>query len=103
MPRFELVPLDEAMMKPATGKRAQMMAEYVGFIGKLQEGQAGKLQPSEGETALALRRRLSAAAKLAGKDIVIRRTGDEIYFWTCESARPRGRRGRSRKVTNSQP
>ena len=98
MPTFELIPLDEAMMKSATGKRAQMIAEYVGFIEKLQEGQAGKLQPSEGETAMALRRRLGAAAKLAGRELVIRRAGDEVYFWEAPK-----KRGRPRKAPGSQP
>ena len=80
------------MMKSATGKRAQMMAEYVGFIERLQEGQAGKLQPDEGETVVAVRRRLGAAANLAGKDLVMKRAGDEIYFWLPRPGeRPRGR------------
>ena len=93
MPTFELVSLDEAMTKSATGKRAEMMAEYVGFIDKVQKGQAGKLQPGEGETTAAVRRRLGAAAKLVGKNLVIRRTGDEVYFWVVsQRGRPRGAR-----------
>ena len=55
MPNFELVSKNEAMMKTVAGKRAQIIAGYVGFIGQLQEGQAGKLQPSEGESVLAMR------------------------------------------------
>ena len=101
MPAFELVRLDEAMIKSATGKRAGMMAEYVGFIEKVQKGQAGKLQPGEGETTAAVRRRLGAAAKLVGKKLVIKRTGDEVYFWVVsQRGRPRGR-GRPRKTPAS--
>ena len=92
MPRFELVPIEEATLKTATGKRAQIAREYLRYIDRLEQGQAGKLQASEGETTQAIRRRLGAAAKLAGKDIVIRRSAEEVYFWVQE--RPRQRRTR---------
>ena len=71
----------------------------MGYIDRLEEGQAGKLQASEGETTQAIRRRLGAAAKLAGKGIVIRRAGEEVYFWVEQ--RPRQRRTRRRRQTGS--
>ncbi len=48
MPKFELVSAEEAMMKSATGKRSRITKEYLGYIQRLKEGQAGKLQPAEG-------------------------------------------------------
>ena len=99
MPRFELVSIQEATLKTATGKRAQIAREYLGYIDRLEEGQAGRLQASEGETTTAIRRRVGAAAKLAGKDIVIRRSDEEVYFWVEE--RPRQRRTRGRGGTGS--
>lgn len=81
MPKFELLPQSEAEMKSARGKRAETAKEYLGYIGQVSKGQVGKLTPGEGETTAALRRRLGAAAKLAGEELVIRRTGDDIYFW----------------------
>jgi len=99
MPKFELIPLTEAELNSATGKRAEVIREYVGYIQQLQEGQAGKLQITEGETGAAVRRRLGAAAKLAGTDLVIKRAGEEVYFWVRSglSGRPRRKRGRPRK------
>ena len=95
MPEFELIPLNEAMLKSTTGKRAQIIAEYMGYIDQLEEGRAGKFQATEGETTAAIRRRMGAAAKLAGKEIVVKRVGDEVYVWAQE--KPRRRPGRPRK------
>lgn len=96
MPRFELVPVQEAMRTPGTSKRALQLQEYVSYIDRLREGQAGKLTPADGETALTVRRRLSSAAKMAGKSLKISRSGDEIYFWVQAAARRR--RGRPPKA-----
>ena len=94
MPQFESVPLQEALSKTARpSKRAEIIQGYVGYISQLRPGKAGKLQAGDGETIGAIRRRLGEAAKLSGADLVIRRLGDQIYFWK----RPR-RPGRPRKV-----
>ncbi len=90
MPTFDQVPLQEVMLKIATGKTAQITQEYLGYIGQLTEGQAGRLQPGESESVATIRRRLGVAAKLSGKDIIIRRQGNEVYFW--EQPYPRLRR-----------
>ena len=95
MPRLELLSVDEAMLKSATGKRAQVLKEYLRYIDELGEGQAGKLEPGEGESVAMVRRRLGAAAKVSGKDVTIKRTGDEVYYWVQNAPRRRGRRGRS--------
>ena len=64
MPTFQLVSLADAEINSATGKRAQIIREYLGYIDQLPKGQAGKLVATEGETAGAVRRRLGAAAKV---------------------------------------
>ena len=97
MPKFEIVPKMEAVKKTATeGKRGQIMALYMFFIEQLKEGKAGKLQPSEGETIQAVRRRLGAAAKMLGKEITVKRFGKEVYFWL--STDQRKKRARNRKT-----
>ena len=99
MAKFEMVPQAEAEIKSATGKRAEVLSEYLGYIEKLETGQAGKLEASEGETIGAVRRRIGAAAKLAGKDMVIKRVGPEIYFWVKpDIGRTARRRVRPRKI-----
>ena len=90
MPKFDRVPLAEAKMNTASGKRAQIIAEYVRYIEQLGNGQAGRLQAAEGEPITTVRRRLDAAARQLDKSLTIRRTGDEIYFW-AEETRRRGR------------
>ncbi len=97
MPKFALIPIEEAMMKSATGKRAQRAQEYLGYVEQLGEGQAGRLQAAEGESVGAVRRRLGAAAKLAGKNLTMKRVGDEVYFWVKKEAATKRRRGRPRK------
>ena len=93
MPKFDRVPLGEARMKTASGKRAQIIAEYVRYIEQLGDGEAGRLQAAEGEPITTVRRRLGAAARQLEKRLTIRRTGDEIYFW-AEETRRRRRGGR---------
>ena len=90
MPKFDRVPLGEARMKTVSGKRAQIIAEYVRYIEQLGDGEAGRLRAAEGEPITTVRRRLGAAARQLEKSLTIRRTGDEIYFW-AEETRRRGR------------
>ena len=78
MPTFDQVPLQEVMLKTATGKTAQITQEYLGYIGQLPEGQAGRLQPGESESVATVRRRLGVAAKSSGKDITIKRQAMEL-------------------------
>ena len=77
MPSFDLISMEEAMVKSATGKRADIAREYLGFIEQLRSGWAGKLQAGEGESITAVRRRLTSAAKFAGRSIVSKRVDDE--------------------------
>ena len=97
MPNFDLVPLQEARLKTATGRRGQFLQEYADYIQQLPEGQAGKLQATENEKVSSVRRRLTVAATALGKKLTIKRMGDELYFWieTSQDEKPR-RRGRRR-------
>ena len=101
MPKFEIITKEEARSKAKfSGKNGQIMAMYMFFIEQLKEGKAGKLKPSEGETVQAIRRRLGKAAKLAGKDLVIKKLHDEIYFWLNVEEKPKRRR---RSSANNSP
>lgn len=92
MPTFDQVTVQEAMLKTATGKTARINQEYLGYIEQLAEGQAGRLQPGEGESVATVRRRLGVAAKLYGKEIAIKRQGNEVYFWVQQEPKPRRQR-----------
>ncbi|MCH7481509.1 MAG: hypothetical protein IIC95_03355 [Chloroflexi bacterium] len=81
MPRFDLLTIPEAQARSTTGKRAQLLQEYMDYIQRVPAGEAGQLQAGTGETTNAVRRRLGAAAKATGKTLVIRRSNDTVYFW----------------------
>jgi len=101
MPSFETVTLDEAIRKTAiVGKRGEILREYLAYLDQLKNGQAGRLSPNDGETVGAVRRRLGAAARLVGMELVIKRAGEDIYFWAQPGDRVAEKRrpGRPRKI-----
>ena len=92
MVKFERMSQTRAEMDSGTGKRAEIMVEYLGYLNQLKDGEAGMLTVSSSdESATALRRRIGKAAQAAGKEIVIRRKDDAIYFWLGSGVRRRGR------------
>ena len=93
MPTFDILPLNEARANSATGQRAALLQEYMGYIQHIGPGRAGKLQPEAGETTQAIRRRLNAAAETLGKELQVRRSANAVYFWAPDAPR----RGRPRK------
>ncbi len=93
MPTFTKMSVSKAQAQSATGKRAQVLQEYMGFIQDLAPGEAGVLAAGEGETTQAIRRRLGAAAEALGTALQVRRNGDAVYFWASAGRR----RGRPRK------
>ena len=48
MPTFDTLPLNEARASSATGQRAALLHEYMGYIQRVPPGQAGRLEPGEG-------------------------------------------------------
>ncbi len=106
MPKLDIVSIEEARAKTASEsasvrKRAQILQEYLGYIDQLTKGQAGRLVAGAGETTATVRRRIGAAARAAGKNLTIRRAGDEVYFWAVERRRAaNGRRRRGRGASS---
>ena len=74
------------------------MVEYLGYLNQLKEGEAGVLTVSgSDESPTALRRRIGKAAQAAGKEIVIKRKDDAVYFWLRSGVRRRGRPRKGRR------
>ncbi len=96
MPTFNLIPLPEARLKTATGRRGQFLQQYADYIQQLPEDQAGRLQVTEDEKVSTVRRRLTVAADALGKKLTVKRLGDELYFWieSAQDQKPRQRRQR---------
>ena len=106
MPKLDIVPMEEAKGKTASEsassrKRAQILQEYRSYINQLKSGQAGRLVASAGETTATVRRRIGAADRTAGKNLTIRRAGDEVYFWAVERRRSGNGRRRSGRGASS--
>ena len=81
MPEFNLVPLLHGQVRTAAGTRTRILSEYLSYIARISLSQAGHLVPNEGETALQVRWRIGPVARASGKNIVIRRNGDDVYLW----------------------
>ena len=56
MPTFDTLPLNEARANSATGQRTAPLQEYIVYFQRVAPGQAGRLEPGEGETTQAVRR-----------------------------------------------
>jgi hypothetical protein len=96
MPEFTTVSLQEAQMRTVPGRQGTFMNEYADYIQQLPQGQAGKLRIGEDEKHTTVRRRLTTAAKAMNINLIIKRSGNDLYFWRedGEAERLRPRRGR---------
>src|SRR5918996_3411105 len=99
MPDFAIISLQEARLRTLSGRQAQYFNQYAEYIQQLGEGQAGKLHVSEQERHTTIRRRLTVTAQMLGITLTIKRSGEDIYFWSegREEAQPRPRRGGRRR------
>jgi hypothetical protein len=94
MPEFTTVSVQEAQLRTIPGRRGTFINEYADYIQKLPRGQAGRLRGGESENPLTIRRRLVSAAKALGIHIIIKRSGNDLYFWREDGGEERPRRGR---------
>jgi hypothetical protein len=96
MPEFTTVSVQEALIRTIPGRQGQFINEYADYIQQLPRGQAGKLTIGEDENHIAVRRRLTTAAKAMNITLIIKRSGTDLYFWReeGEAAQPPPRRGR---------
>jgi hypothetical protein len=97
MPEFTTVPVQEAQLRTIPGRQGTFMNEYIDYIQQLPPGQAGKLSIGEEEKHTAIRRRLATTAKAMNITLIIKRSGDDLYFWREEREAEQPRRGRPRR------
>jgi hypothetical protein len=77
------------------GRQGKFINEYADYIQQLHQGQAGKLRIGENEKHATVRRRLVSAAQALGINLIIKRSGSDIYFWSEERGEEQPRRKRS--------
>ncbi len=81
MPEFTTVSRQEAMLQTSSGRQKRYLDEYIDYITNLPKGQAGRLSIGAEETPATTRRRLGVAAKTLGIPLIIKRSGNDVYFW----------------------
>jgi hypothetical protein len=99
MPEFTTVSVQEAQLRTIPGRQGAFMNEYANYIHQLSSGQAGKLRIEEQEKHLTVRRRLVVAAQALGIPLIIKRSGNDLYFWRegTEEEQPRSKRRYTRR------
>jgi hypothetical protein len=81
MPEFTTVSVKEATLQATSGRQSRYLHEYIDYITTLAIGQAGKLSIGEEEKPATIRRRLGVAARTLGIPLIIKRSGNDVYFW----------------------
>ncbi len=97
MPEFTTVSVKEAQMRTIPGRQGAFMNEYANYIQQVPKGQAGRLMIGEEEKHTTIRRRLSVAAKALHVQLIIKRSGTDVYFWREDGGEEQP--GRKRRYT----
>jgi hypothetical protein len=99
MPEFAIVSVTEAQMRTIPGRQGTFMNEYANYIQQLPTGQAGKLRIGGQEKHATIKRRLVVAAKALGIPLIIKRSGNDVYFWREDGGeeQPRSKRRYTRR------
>jgi hypothetical protein len=104
MPEFTTVSVQEATVQTSSGRQKRYLSEYLAYITNLQKGQAGRLRTGAEETPATIRRRLAVAAKTLGIPVIIKRSGNDVYFWREDGGgeHPRTKRSYTRRETQEE-
>src|SRR5918999_937472 len=100
MPEFTIVSVQEAQLRTIPGRQGQFINEYADYIQQVPAGQAGRLRIGETENSLTIRRRLITAAKTMNIPLIIKRSGNDLYFWREDGTeeQPRTKRRYTRRA-----
>ena len=97
MPEFTTVPVQEAQVRTIPGRQGKFINEFADYIRRVPKGQAGRLTIGEQEKHTTVRRQLVVAAKTINIPLTIKRSGNDIYFWSEGNDAIQPRRGRPRR------
>jgi hypothetical protein len=86
MPEFTTVAMNEAKLRTLPGRQGKYLGDYADYLLQLPHGGAGKLTIGESEKHTTVRRRLIVAANTLGIHIIIKRSGNDLYFWQEDGA-----------------
>jgi hypothetical protein len=94
MPEFTTVSAQEAQMRTIPGRQGRYLNEYIDYIQHVPSGHAGKLRIGDAEKLLTVRRRLITAAQAMHIPLIVKRSGNELYFWREDGGDEQPRRKR---------
>jgi hypothetical protein len=112
MPEFTTISVNEAQVRTIPGRQGKYVSEYADYLLQLPQGQAGKLTIGESEKHTTIRRRLTVAANALDLHIIIKRSGNDLYFWKENGAEEqlktkrrytRQRRSQEERIVPDQP
>jgi hypothetical protein len=95
MPELTTVSVQEAKLRTIPGRQGKFINEYAEHIQQVSSGQAGKLHVLESENPVTIRRRLASAATAMHIPLIIKRSGNDLYFWRKDGEAEQPRRKRS--------
>jgi hypothetical protein len=100
MPKFTTVSINEAQLRTIPGRQGTFLSEYADYIQQLPTGQAGRLRVGEQEKHQTVRRRLAVAAKALAVPLIIKRSGNDVYFWRegTQAEQPSSKRRYTRRA-----
>jgi hypothetical protein len=104
MSEFTTVSVQEAQLRTIPGRQGKFINEYADYIQQLPKGQAGKLTIGEGEKHTAIRRRLVTTAKAMHIPLIVKRSGNDLYFWREDRGdeQPRSKRRYTRRARSKE-
>ena len=104
MPEFTTVSVQEAQVRTIPGRQGTFINEYADYIQQVPKGQAGKLRIREDEKHTTVRRQLSTTAKAMNITLIIKRSGNDLYFWRQDGGaeQPRSKRRYTRRARSDE-
>ena len=95
MPEFSILSVQEAMLRLGPPTRIKpFMDKYIGYINQLRPGQAGVLTLTGDEKISTIRNWLTRIAKEVGIALIIKRGGEQLFFWREQDEAVQQRRRR---------
>ena len=95
MPEFTTVSVQEARIRTIPGRQGRFINEYADYIQQVPKGQAGRLTAGADENPFTVRRRLVTTAQAMYIPLIIKRSGNDLYFWREDGGGEEPRRKRS--------
>jgi hypothetical protein len=94
MPEFTTISVKEAQLRTIPGRQGKYLSEFADYLMHLPQGQAGRLRVGEQEKPVTVRRRLMSTAQALGVPLIIKRSGNDVYFWRENGGEEQPRRKR---------